>query len=177
MWTKLIIINFFFFIFSCFSNKPRKPINFENQSSLNESVERSKKLYEREHQQLKEYAKKSPYDFLESTHGFFYVITEKSKEKGEYPETGNIVIFDYNVKNLEDEVIYSFDDIGEQDILLDKQKLIYGLNEGIKLMKVNEKAIFLFSSHGAYGFHGDNDKISFNTPIVCEVHLKNIKTR
>ena len=172
---KSIILSFLLFIYSCSSNKPRKPINFESQSSMSESIERAKKIYEKERRLLEEYAKKSPYDFLESTHGFFYTITKKNMGKGARPKAGDIVVFDYNVKNLKGEIIYDFDYIGQQNILLDKQKLIYGLNEGVKMMKVSEKAIFLLPSHRAYGYHGDNDKISFNTPIVCQVHLKNIK--
>ena len=37
----------------------------------------------------------------------------------------------------------------------------------------NEKVTFLFPSHIAYGYHGDNKKIGTNQPLVCTVSLHN----
>jgi hypothetical protein len=47
-----------------------------------------------------------------------------------------------------------------------------GLREGIKLMHRNEKINFLFTSHTAYGYHGDNKKIGPNKPLLCIVTLR-----
>ena len=48
-----------------------------------------------------------------------------------------------------------------------------GLREGIKLMHKKEKVIFLFPSHIAYGYHGDEKKIGPNQPLLCTVTLHN----
>ena len=52
-----------------------------------------------------------------------------------------------------------------------------GLRHGIKLMHKGDKVKFYFTSHLAYGYHGDNDKIGTNQPIICIVSLTDIKRR
>jgi FKBP-type peptidyl-prolyl cis-trans isomerase len=52
-----------------------------------------------------------------------------------------------------------------------------GLQNGIKIMKKNEKVTFLFPSHIAYGYHGDNKKIGANEPLICTVTLNNIEKK
>ena len=53
--------------------------------------------------------------------------------------------------------------------------MISGLRDGIKLMKKGEIVSFLFPSHMAYGYHGDDKKIGINQPIICTVTLKDIQ--
>ena len=42
-------------------------------------------------------------------------------------------------------------------------------------VKKGETISFLFPSHMAYGYHGDDDKIGTNQPIICTVTLNDIK--
>ena len=39
----------------------------------------------------------------------------------------------------------------------------------------NKKVTFLFPSHMAYGYHGDDRRIGTNEPIICTVTLNDIK--
>ena len=50
-----------------------------------------------------------------------------------------------------------------------------GLRDGIKLMRKKETVTFLFPSHMAFGYHGDNDLIKTNQPLICTVTLNNFK--
>jgi hypothetical protein len=54
---------------------------------------------------------------------------------------------------------------------VDKQEIMMGLRDGIKLMRKKEKVRFLFTSHMGYGYHGDNNKIGTNQPLFCTVTL------
>ena len=42
-------------------------------------------------------------------------------------------------------------------------------------LKKGETISFLFPSHMAYGYHGDDQKIGINQPIICTVTLKDIQ--
>jgi FKBP-type peptidyl-prolyl cis-trans isomerase len=42
-------------------------------------------------------------------------------------------------------------------------------------MNEGETVTFLFPSHMGYGYHGDNDRIGTNVPLVCTVTLNDIK--
>ena len=43
-------------------------------------------------------------------------------------------------------------------------------------MKKGETVTFLFPSHMAFGYHGDNKKIGVNEPLICTVTLNDLKT-
>jgi len=58
---------------------------------------------------------------------------------------------------------------------VDKQNIIMGLRDGIKLMHKKEKVIFLFPSNMGYGYHGDNKRIGVNIPLICTVTLNDFK--
>lgn len=79
------------------------------------------------------------------------------------------------MKDLDGNVIYSEVELRPQVYRVDKQDIMVGLREGIKLMRKNEKVNFLFPSHIAYGYHGDNKKIGTNQPLLCTVTLNDFK--
>ena len=57
---------------------------------------------------------------------------------------------------------------------MDKEELFSGLREGLKLMKPSESVTFIFPSQKAYGYYGDENRISINVPLICNVNLKTI---
>jgi hypothetical protein len=76
-----------------------------------------------------------------------------------------VAFFDYEIKTNEN-IIYSELELRPQVYRVDKQEIMMGLRDGIKLMHRNEK--FLFPSHMGYGYHGDK-KIGVNQPLWCTV--------
>ena len=57
---------------------------------------------------------------------------------------------------------------------VDQEELFSGLREGIKVMRKGEKITFIFPSQMAYGYYGDDNKIDANTPLICEVIVRDI---
>ena len=94
------------------------------------------------------------------------------------PTIGDRINFTYNVKKLNGAVVLSENEIGLQSYVVDQsnQELISGLREGVKLMKEGETITFLFPSHKAFGYTG-NDKIETNQPLIYRVQLKEIKNK
>ena len=72
-------------------------------------------------------------------------------------------------------MIYTKDELKPQEYFVDKENIMMGLRDGIKLMKKGETITFLFPSHMAYGYHGDNEKIGSNEPLICTVTINDIK--
>ena len=54
------------------------------------------------------------------------------------------VTYTYEIRNLSNQVIYSEKELGEQKYIVDKQEILMGLRDGIKLMHQNEMVQFLF---------------------------------
>jgi gliding motility-associated peptidyl-prolyl isomerase len=113
--------------------------------------------------------------YLSSRKGYWYYYEVRNEKDTLRPKRGDLVYFDYDVKYLDGNVIYSEVQLRPQEYLVDKQNIMMGLRDGIKLMRKNERVTFLFPSHMAYGYHGDDKRIGHNVPLMCTVTLNDIK--
>ncbi len=161
--------------FSCKSPEARVPRTVKSGSFIKESAERNKKLFELEKEQITTIINNNPqHNYIASESGFWYYYNTKIEQDTITPSFGDIVNFDYNVKNLEGVSIYSDEDIDPQNYAMDQEELFTGLREGLKLMKPGETVTFLFPSQKAYGYYGDTNRIGINIPIICEVTVNTI---
>jgi len=171
----LVILCMFLALASCKSPEARHPESISSGSFINESVERNKKLNEAERTRFENVMSEHPeHNYIASQSGFWYYYNTKIEDSLSTPNFGEIVNFDYNVKSLEGQLIYSKSETKTQNYIMDKQELFTGLREGLKLMKAGETATFLFPSQKAFGYYGDEDKIGTNIPLICEVTLNSI---
>jgi gliding motility-associated peptidyl-prolyl isomerase len=141
---------------------------------MSESVERNKVLKNVEEEIFRlKMENDSINDYISSEYGFWYYYEEKDTLNNKFVATGDEVIFSYEVRNLNDSIVYSKEELGDKNYLVDKEELITGLQEGIKLMKEGEVVVFLFPSYKAYGYTG-NERIGSNEPLIYTVQLKKI---
>ena len=174
---KLLTIFFIALIvaFSCKQHQEaRRPISQASGSFMKRSVERNKKLIIGEEGQIDSIIKSNPkIKYLASKKGYWYTYEIQNKLDTLTPKKGDVAFFDYEIKDLKGNVIYSELELRPQTYLVDKQNVMMGLRDGIKLMHKNEKVNFLFPSHMGFGYHGDNKKIGANQPLLCTVTLHN----
>lgn len=156
------------------SQEARKPISQASGAFMKKSAERNKKLIAGEEGQIDSLIKSNPkIKYLASTKGYWYTYLTQNIQDTLTPKKGDVAFFDYEIKDLKGNVIYSEVELRPQTYTVDKQNIMTGLREGIKLMHKNEKVIFLFPSHIAYGYHGDEKRIGSNQPLMCTVTLHN----
>jgi gliding motility-associated peptidyl-prolyl isomerase len=161
---------------SCGNPKPRKPVMRTGNFDMSESVAFNKKLLAHEEIIFKEIMKvDSTHVYHDSHFGFWYTYLTKNELNSITPIKGNEVTFLYDVKSINGKTIYTQDDLGEIKYLVDQQDFMQGIQEGIKLMKINEKVIFLLPSQKAYAYYGDEKKIGSNTPLIVTVELIDIQ--
>jgi len=174
---KQILIAFLitFLVSSCKqSQEARRPISHASGSFMKKSAERNKKLIATEEGQIDSLIKSNPkVKYMASTKGYWYTYVVQNDIDTITPKKGDVAFFNYELKDLKGNVIYSEVELKPQTYAVDKQNIMTGLREGIKLMHKNEKVIFLFPSHIAYGYHGDDKKIGPNQPLLCTVSLHN----
>ncbi|GEC77246.1 peptidyl-prolyl cis-trans isomerase [Flavobacterium aquatile] len=152
------------------------PVSRSSGEFMNESVERNKKLVKNEEAQIDSIIKSNPkIQYLASQKGYWYHYEVKNETDTLRPKKGDVAFFDYEIKDLKGNVIYTKEELKPQNYLVDKQNIMMGLRHGIKLMHKTEKVTFLFPSHMAFGYHGDDDKIGTNEPIICTVTLNDFK--
>ncbi|MGV3610656.1 MAG: FKBP-type peptidyl-prolyl cis-trans isomerase [Fluviicola sp.] len=101
--------------------------------------------------------------------GLRYVILKKTE--GAIPKAGMDAKTQYKISLLDGTEVYKTAS-DEVDIFrVDKSEMESGIHEGIKLMRVGEKAKLVFPSHLAHGLVGDLQKIPPLSPLVVDIEL------
>jgi gliding motility-associated peptidyl-prolyl isomerase len=161
---------------SCSKKQARKPISHSEGSFMKESAERNKKLIALEEKAIDSVIKSNPsIKYLASKKGYWYTYVSKNETDTLTPKRGDIAFFDYEVQDIKGNVIYTKEDLKPQTYVVDKENIMMGLRDGIKIMHKNESVRFLFTSNMAYGYHGDNKDITTNESLICTVTLNDFK--
>jgi gliding motility-associated peptidyl-prolyl isomerase len=154
----------------CKSPEARRPVQQSSGSTISASVERNKKLYAAETKTIEAY--------MAPPSGFWYAYDTQILEEQPKPVTGNEVSFTYQIRDLEGQILLSYEDIGSVNYQVDQsqQDLISGIREGLKLMKVQEMITLVLPSYKAYGYYGLEGKLGANVPVVVTLNLKQMST-
>jgi len=162
-------------LFSCKAPEARRPVTVSSGSFINESINRNKKLTAKEEARIQQIIlNDSLNQYIPSEGGFWYSYIKKDTVSVTTPQYGDIVSFNYNLKDLNGNIIYRQEELDTITYAIDKEELFFGLREGLKLMKEGEVITFLFPSYQAYGYYGDNNKIGTNIPLISKVTLNKI---
>lgn len=152
----------------------RRPISRASGTFMKKSADRNKKLVASEEDVIKKIIKSNPkIKYYATRKGYWLYYEEKNTTDLSTPKKGDIAYYNLEVKDIEGRIIYPEAELGPQTYYVDKQDIMMGLRDGIKLMHKNETVTFLFPSHIAYGYHGDNKKIGPNESLICTVTLRN----
>ncbi|TMU57103.1 gliding motility-associated peptidyl-prolyl isomerase GldI [Flagellimonas algicola] len=171
IWSSILIL----FLMSCGGPEPRRPIKVKSGSFFKESVERNKALLAQEESIIQEIIERDTlHEYTASPSGFWYYFDVKNDSSRYLPRTNDQILFSYNLRNLDNDTIYTAEEIGPTSYVVDKEQLFTGLQNAVKLLKINEKATFLFPSLQAYGYHGDGDRIGPRTPLKSTIELHTI---
>jgi gliding motility-associated peptidyl-prolyl isomerase len=164
------------FIVSCNGPEPRKPVQTKSGSFFKASIERSKKLLETEEQKIQEIIKTdSLKHYTHTASGSWYHYWAVNDSTNYTPQTNDLVVMTYDLLTLENDTLYSQEEIGVVSYKVDKQELFIGLRNAVKVLKEGEKATFLFPSSLAFGIHGDTDRIGINVPLKATLQILKIE--
>ena len=165
-----------FTVVSCSKQQPRKPKSKTDNTFIKESIERNKILIAEEEKLIEAIIEKDTLQqYIASNKGYWYKYENKVEAESPFAQKGDIAYFEYEVRDLDNKIIYTKEELKLQEYYVDKENIMMGLRDGIKLMKKGETVTFLFPSHMAYGYHGDDKKIGTNEPLICTVSLNDIK--
>ena len=151
---------------SCSENKVRSPLNNEKKTFLSNSATRNKILMAREELMIR---KSANYDslstFYNSQKGFLYAYVKKVSENEPLPQKGTRLRFTYKIEDLNKKILYTKNELGIVDYLVDKENILPALREGVKIMRPKEIVVFLFPSYLCFGYQGDGNKVGVSQPL------------
>lgn len=164
------------FLASCGGPEPRRPVKVKSGSFFKESIERNKELLAKEEKMIQAIIEDDTvHNYKNSTTGSWYYYEVENSEATETPRPDDLVTMRYAILSLENDTIYSEEEIGTITYKVDKQELFPGLRNSVKLLKQGETAVFLYPSSLGFGYHGDNDKIGVNVPLKTRISILNIE--
>jgi FKBP-type peptidyl-prolyl cis-trans isomerase len=152
---------------SCTEEKEQpKPVQWD----INKSTEMNKEMAVEESINIDLYfAQHENWEVKQTGTGLRYVILKKTD--GAIPKPGMDAKTQYKISLLDGTEVYKTAP-DELDIFrVDKSEMESGIHEGIKLMRVGEKAKLVFPSHLAHGLIGDLGKIPPLSPLVVDIEL------
>jgi len=157
---------------SCGNEKPKKII--VNEDSLKASlVKVNKDLTIKEDRDIEDYIQRHEWVMQKTGTGLQYQIYKKGS--GAQPKDKDKVIISFDVNLINGVECYNSKNDGLKLFELGKAEVESGLEEGIKLMHVGDRAKLIIPSHLAFGFMGDENKIPKRATLIYDVELVEIK--
>ncbi len=136
-------------------------------------IEMNKEIIAVNDEMIRGFIKRRNWDMQQSPSGLYYQIYSHSD--GEMPLPGANVEFTYNTWLLDGTLIYSSDSLGNREMLIGHNNEESGIDEGLRLMRVGEKARFILHPHLAFGVPGDGYKVPYRAVLVYDIELIAIK--
>ena len=170
---------FFLLVFSC-----GRSYNTQQPAQDRTEIERQKgEILLRVHQQLVEedareieaYAERNGWQLKTTQSGLSYMIYENGK--GDKAVAGKTATLKYTVSLLDSTVCYSSEQSGHKIFQLGRGEVEAGLDEGVQLMRVGDKARLFLPPHLAHDLTGDGDCIPHRAVILYDVELIKIAAR
>ncbi len=157
---------------SCQENKERKKET--DKKEIKETlVKVNKKLVLTEDERISDYMRRHNWKMKETGTGLRYLIYKHGK--GEKAGKDKIAVLNFTVGLLTGDILYSSDVKGVKEFKIGQGGVESGLEEGILLLRVGDRAKFIIPSHLAYGLVGDGDKIPAKATLVYDVELIELK--
>lgn len=154
---------------SCKSSPDRSSGN-KNVTPKEDLIKNHQSMMRDESTEINSYVERHKLNVVTTQTGLRYYIYKKGTGTT-LVANDDYVSLNYNVSLLDGSQVYSSDSTGALDFQVGKSEIASGLQEGIKFMKLGDKAIFIVPSHLAYGLSGDGDKIKLYEAIVIDAEL------
>lgn len=130
----------------------------------------NKALVDKDREAIEAYIQRHRLDgMVDNGSGLFYLIWGDSI--GPKADEGCIVFLDYSVKLLDGTECYSSKGLKPKEFMVGMGGVEAGLEMGVRMMRMGQKAKFILPPHLAHGLIGDNNKIPPRSIIVYDVHL------
>jgi len=169
---KIIFILFIFntiIILSC-KQPVEKKLNLDDYNVPLQKINRY--LVKEDSERIENYIARKEWDMKSTLTGLRYQIY--SNGNGINAEIDKIATINFTVELLDGTLCYSSDSVGQKRFKIGKGGVESGLEQGLLLMKVGDKARFILPPFLGHGLLGDEYKIPPRSIIVYDVELINI---
>jgi len=163
-------------MFSCNTGKQPVEEPFVNPQTFDENLKEVNRLMANsEDDQIDDYVVRMGWKMSKSPTGLRYWIYKSGT--GLKAEPLSFVRFNFKVELINGFICYDSAVDGFQEIQLGKSTAPGGLEEGLSMMKVGDKAKLILPSHLAFGLLGDQDKIPTRAILIYDIEILQIRNQ
>lgn len=170
-YMKLLLVVFFAMgTIACNSSGEKKEFEWNKQKS----IEMNQRIAVKEKLNIAMYLEhRKMQKMQQSGSGLYYGIYKKTD--GDSAKTGMEAGVRYIITFLNGDTCYVTPKDEIVYFKIDKTDIESGVQEGVKKMRLGERAVLIVPSHLAHGITGDNNKIPPITPLVIDLELVELK--
>ena len=132
---------------SC-NNKSEKPVT-DPRPGKDEIADLNRYLVQKDKERIQNYINRKNLRMTESPTGLWYQINKEGT--GENFTDNSTLIMQYECTLLDGTKCYSSEKLGPRKIILGKNEIEPGLNEGLRILKPGAEAIFILPPYLGYG--------------------------
>ncbi|MES2139667.1 MAG: FKBP-type peptidyl-prolyl cis-trans isomerase [Bacteroidota bacterium] len=153
--------------------KTTKNTNLQSKDFQDKLIVANKMYVKQESDEINNYVKHRGWKMTTTGTGLRYMITNKGN--GAAAEVGKYAKVNYKISLLDGTLCYSSDSTGAKVFLIGQDNVETGLHEGIQLLHVGDKAMFILPSHLAHGLMGDDSKIPPKASVIYDIELVSVR--
>jgi|ERR1019366_1311860 FKBP-type peptidyl-prolyl cis-trans isomerase len=150
-----------------------KKTNIQSKEFQDKLIEANKIYVKRESDEIDQYVAHHGWQMITTGTGLRYMITKKGTGEAAVPEKRAKV--NYKITLLDGTLCYSSDSTGAKVFVIGRDNVESGLHEGIQLLHVGDKAVFILPSHLAHGLLGDENKIPPHSTVIYDIELLDVR--
>ncbi len=169
----IIWVLLFIMVVSCNSSKPEEKNQPSRQEITDILLGANTMLIDAEEQEINDFIDRYGWDMQDTGSGLKYMIYEKGD--GPVAQKDQIAMIHYSISLITGDLVYSSRDNGIKGFRIGQGGVESGLEEGILLLRVGDKARFIMPSHLAHGVPGDGVKIPQRATIIYDLELVDLK--
>ncbi len=160
---------------ACKSKVVQYPVSYEDdrEKFMEFSQDRNKQILNEDNELIQNYMDSLNLDYHKTSYGFW--ISNSGETTKTMAKSGDVVKYEYEVLNFDNQVIYSEEENGEQTIMMGRTDLPRGVQIALQMIEKGDSATILLPSFLAYGGYGDRNKIMGNEPLIFKIQMHEIK--
>lgn len=132
----------------------------------------NKHMVKTEERQINDYVLRHGLNPVLSPTGLRFVRYQEGT--GIQAEQGNKVRISFKVSLINGIECYTSEAEGPKEFVIGLSDEVNGLEEGLTMMRVGDKARLIIPSHLAFGLPGDMNKIPMRATLIYDVHLLSV---
>ncbi|MBN1416966.1 MAG: FKBP-type peptidyl-prolyl cis-trans isomerase [Bacteroidales bacterium] len=126
-------------------------------------------LVKKDAEKIKAYANRRNWDMKQTDSGLWYMIMGGGN--GQTAVSGERITLKYRLELLDGTLCYTSDSLGLKQFRIGQGGVESGLEEGVILLRMGDKARLILPPHLAHGLNGDGNRIPARAIIIYEVEV------